>query len=123
MNISKVSIKKQCIYLATSLLTLGVIIISTEPSRLPLLVLAIPFVLIFCIIYFAGITVTTVVAKSTHKPTFSRRPALLAAALGVSCIALQSTGQLTVRDVITLIILLSIIDFYLRRTSIVADKN
>jgi hypothetical protein len=92
--------------------SLMLLLVSTEPSKLPSILLILPFLLIFVVL------VLLIVGALRWKGlpnARSIRLALLGATLPMLALVLQSLGQLTVRDLITIIVLFAITYFYLSR--------
>jgi hypothetical protein len=88
--------------------------ISTNPQTLPSPVLIVPFIMIFMVTMLVFLSI----AAARHVP---RRRALRIAAFGAALptllLVLQSLGQLTVRDVLTILVLFCIAYFYMTRAA------
>lgn len=95
----------------------------TNPKHVPSAVLIIPFILIALILYQMAITVFRVVNDKNSAPE-SRpsvvRPRLiagLAAAFPVLLLVLQSIGQLSIKDVVTVGAIVILAYFYMGKFS------
>jgi len=88
------------------------LVLFTNPTTLPSLILVVPFVLVFIIIWCMSFAFM-------RKHNFSRlravRLSLIFAGLPVSLMLLQSIGQLTPRDIITILVFFAVAYFYLSR--------
>jgi hypothetical protein len=94
-------------------------LVLTNPQTLAPIVLIVPFILFFLSLFFAVIFVTTVITK-TDQPTIKRKSflfSILLAGYPVMLLLLQSIGQLSLRDVITLTLLFGVSALYIGRSS------
>jgi len=101
-----------CLY-ATTL----VLLLATNPTHLSLTALLIPLLSFFTAFYFT-IRWMIMKFKNTNKNFSSKKVSILAAlitGLPFLCVLLQSIGQFSVRDFITLVVLFSVLYFYLMR--------
>lgn len=121
-GIKRVLFRNMRTHLIKSLLYGGALLflmVMTDPSSMPVYVFAVPFLLLFAFLYH-GITATINYFVSfeparTHNP---HRKAILGVALGLTAfLALQSIGQLTARDVITVFIVGLIGYFYVSKNT------
>lgn len=98
---------------------LGLIfMIATNPQNLPPLLLITPFLILFLIIFMLIVSVIRVL--KIGKQGLSRGQLLtigLYAGYPVMLLVLQSVGQLSVRDVVTLTFLLVVAVFYVSKLS------
>src|SRR5882757_9421300 len=90
------------------------LMISTEPARLPSAVLVLPFLLIFSLILLVFVSVLRWGGLAMAS---SLRLGLMAASLPMLILVLQSLGQLTLRDLLTIVALFAITYFYLSRVT------
>ncbi len=94
-----------------SLVLLG-IVLTTNPQSLPSVLLIVPFVLLFLIAFllllFVGLRRGLARGRAGRVAAFS-------AALPVFILVLQSLGQLTPRDVLTILFLFGIAYLYMAR--------
>jgi len=98
-------------------LALLTLITTTQPARLPSVVLIIPFVLMFGIL---GLTISLGIAWQRGAVTLGAiRAGCLSALLPILLLVLQSVGQLTLRDGLTLIALFGITYFYMTKVNAV----
>lgn len=96
---------------------LGIFLCVTNPSEIPIIFLVIPYALLYSAIHY---TLTTLIeyyggAKLGEKSRnywWSHIIALCA----LLFLALQSIGQLATRDVVTIVFLVLLGSFYIRRT-------
>lgn len=109
--------KRRLILLILAGVTLLSMMLSVHPATNRSFILVVPFVLIYVATYQAAMIGTQLV-KGTAASVLRRVYKAHAAAAGVvMCLALQSTGQLTLRDSVTLLLLLLLAYFYLSRTA------
>jgi hypothetical protein len=90
-------------------------VLLTDPSHVPVPLLVIPFILLFVALYFSLCAVLT--KYTSLQITRMRRVAASGASIGVITAALQSLGQLTLRDVIVAAALIAVGYFYIGRTA------
>lgn len=94
------------------LLILAFLLFTTNPQTLPSVVLIVPFVLVFWIIFF----MLVFIGLSRGMPRAKLvRAGGFGAALPTLLLILQSLGQLTPRDVFTVLVLFCIAYFYMTR--------
>lgn len=86
----------------------------TQPTRLPPVMLAVPFVLIGMVIMLAS---TTAFRWQGFALSRSARLGAMCTSLPMLILVLQSLGQLTVRDLLTIVALFAIAYFYLSRVT------
>lgn len=97
---------------------LAVLVFTTQPTRLPSVMLIVPFLLIFVVL---SLTIALAIGwRHGGVGLKAIRAGCLGAALPVLLLVLQSVGQLTVRDSLTLCVLFGIIYFYMSKMSAVA---
>jgi hypothetical protein len=103
------------------ILTLSFLMV-TNPAKLPSVVLILPLLLLFCAIYFTVIEIVMITrGKEQHADTPTRRPrsiAAIIAGLPVLLLILQSIGQLTFWDVLTVLAIFIIAYVYALRSSL-----
>jgi hypothetical protein len=100
-----------------SLLTL---VTATQPARLPSIVLIVPFVLMFAIL---ALTIALLIAWRHEVLGFRAiRAGCMAAVLPIVLLVLQSVGQLTLRDGLTLAALFGITYFYMSKINTVVRQ-
>jgi len=86
---------------------------TTQPSHVPSLVLMVPFVILFVILSTAA---ASLLGWGQGGPTAKTlRTGAFIAALPMLLLVLQSLGQLTLRDVATILILFSLTYFYISK--------
>lgn len=102
------------IFLALIYMSLPVFLSLTDPAKLPLPLLVVPFLLLFVIFF---VTIRLAVKR------LNRRKRLLVAAAGASLpvllLVFQSIHQLTVKDVLIVLVLISVTMFYLSRADFI----
>ena len=88
------------------------LLLTTDPQKLPSMVLVVPFVLL----YIAVASVLSFLLGLFGVSTRARlRFGLLAAAIPLLLLVLQSLGQLTLRDVLVILALFIVAYFYISR--------
>lgn len=104
--------KRSVIISAVSALLLLILLMATDPSKLPSFILVIPFILIFTIIWSLSFSSLRGANMTRLR---SARLSLVLAGLPVSLMLLQSIGQLTVRDIVTILAFFGLAYFYISR--------
>lgn len=100
---------------------LAALLATTDPARLPSVVLIVPFVLMFAIL---ALTISLLVAWRQDGMNFKAvRTGCIAALLPVVLLVLRSVGQLTLRDGLTLAALFAIAYFYMSRVNAVVRQH
>ena len=96
-----------------------IFLLTTNPQNLSPIFLIVPFILLFLLLFMAIIYVAMTAVKLGHLPPTNKNLlfAGLLAGYPVMLLLLQSIGQLSARDVITLTLLLIISSFYVKKTS------
>jgi hypothetical protein len=94
------------------LLLLLVFILSTNPQTLPSVLLILPFILVFIFVFLTLLSIGTSRGVMRAK---AARVAVFGAALPTLILVLQSLGQLTLRDVLTILVLFCMAYFYMTR--------
>jgi len=95
------------------LLALSLLLVLTQPSRLPSVVLIIPYFLMFAVL---ALSIALIV--SIHRGSMTGRAlraGCVSATLPMLLLVLQSVGQLTWRDTLTLFALFGITYFYMSK--------
>lgn len=102
-----------------SLVLALLILISTNPQNLPAIFLLLPFVFFFLALFLAILAVNTYLSKNELTDSGSKNVffSFLMAGYPTMLILLQSIGQLSVRDVITLTLICGLSAFYVTRSS------
>lgn len=100
------------------ILALGFLFVGTQPDKLPSLMLVMPFLLFF--VLFLAMARWLFVRMGMNHPRNTGLSMLLAG-LPVVLLALQSLGQLTLRDVIMLSALFAITYFYMYRRAQISN--
>jgi Mn2+/Fe2+ NRAMP family transporter len=106
--------KKIMIASSVSLSILLVLFMATNPANVPSFVLVLPFILLF-VLLVCGIVLA--LKKRGMDPARSWRIGALIAAVPMTLLVLQSIGQLTVRDLLTIGALFLLSYFYIARTT------
>lgn len=104
--------KKPTIIAGTSFGLLLIFLGFTNPATLPSFLLVIPFTLLFTTLYAISYIL---LRKMGLRRLRSLRLGIVCAGLPVSLLLLQSIGQLTVRDVLTILIFFGVAYFYISR--------
>lgn len=103
------------LYVIMGLVILGcLLLLTTNPERMPLPVLILPFIIIFILLWLILRIVLRYFYPGLTKSKMRVFAALLAA-FPVVCLLLQSVGQFSSRDFITLSALIVVLWFYLNR--------
>jgi len=106
--------KKIIIMGGASLAILLLLFITTDPTKVPSFILVLPFILIFVVLVCALVLGLRWRGMSTTR---SLRVGALSAAVPLTLLVLQSIGQLTVRDLLTIAALFLLSYFYIARTT------
>lgn len=93
-------------------------LVTTQPASLPSLLLVLPFVLLFTAIWYFSFSMFQ---QSSMSRLRSARLSLVLAGLPVSLLLLQSIGQLTIRDIITIFAFFALAYFYISRLAVTAE--
>lgn len=110
----QMSHKKQ-LYAVIGIMIIGCILLfTTNPQRMPLPVLILPFILIFALLWLLLRMILRYFYPQTPKRKLDFFAGLLSA-FPVVCLLLQSVGQFSSRDFITLAALFVVLWFYLNR--------
>jgi hypothetical protein len=109
--------KKTAKTIGVCMLLLAVLLGSTQPAKLPSVVLIVPFALMFAIL---ALTIALAVGwRHGGMSARALRAGFLGATLPILLLILQSVGQLTVRDALTLFALFAITYFYMSKVNAV----
>lgn len=108
------SMKKNILKLLAVVGILLILFLTTDPQKLPSIMLIVPFIIFFLLIFFAA---KWVLLRRIANPKKAARVAILSAALPTLLFVLLSLGQLTVKDVATTAILFILSYFYISRNS------
>jgi len=107
--------RKDQLYIVIGVIVLGCLLLfSTNPQRMPLPVLILPFILIFVLLWLP----LRIILRYFYPQTANKKLSIFAALLAVFpvvCLLLQSVGQFSSRDFITLAALFAVLWFYLNR--------
>jgi Na+/melibiose symporter-like transporter len=105
------------------MLALWGLVLFTDPQNTPAIILILPFILIFIIIYQMSAILLKYYVRSLSGNKNKKRSffSVIIALVPVSILVLQSIGQLTTRDIITLAVLALLTCFYITRFSFLQD--
>jgi len=107
--------KKSLIVSAVLLVTALLLFMTTDPDRVPSFILPVPFVLLFVsLLLFLAWGLQKYVGMTFRR---SIKVGVLCAAIPTILLVLQSIGQLTIKDVLTIAILFLVSYFYIARTT------
>lgn len=111
--------KKHLLIMAslTTVVLLGMLL-GTDPSNLSAFFLIVPFILLLIIVWILGYAQLRAMGMSKLR---SVRLAVLIAGLPVGLLLLQSIGQLTTRDIITILAFFGLAYFYIARITAVSE--
>lgn len=104
--------KKQFIVLILCIVALTLLLLSTDPAKLPSFLLILPFIILYVLLLTISILF---LQKRGMARLRSIKVGSLLAGLPLLLLVLQSLGQLTPRDVLVIIILFVLSYFYLSR--------
>jgi hypothetical protein len=116
--------KRRIVRIGLLVAALALLLALANPQAVPSVLLIVPFVLLFFVIFLSVLQVVGFLRSHDDDKIagFSlRRPwvvAALVAGIPVLMLILQSIGQLTVRDVVTILVLFSVAYFYIARSSV-----
>jgi hypothetical protein len=103
---------KKIVYLCTTPLLLLTFMFLTDPYKLPLVLIIVPFLLLSVTVYqFASVGLQPLPAGTTKKRYLS----IILSALIVLVVVLQSLHQLSIKDFLILAALLAGIAFYVQK--------
>jgi hypothetical protein len=107
---------KRSLYIACGCLAvLLILFFSIDPNKVPSFILVFPFILLFVILLSA----ISLLLRHFHiEGKKNIKIAALCASLPILLLVLQSIGQLTVRDVLTVALLFMLSFFYISRTTV-----
>lgn len=105
--------KRDLYLVGGSFLLLLALFLGLDPNKLPSFLLILPFILIFGFLFAL---VAFLLQKYGMGRAKSLRVGLLCASIPTLLLVLQSIGQLTVRDVLTLAVLFILAFFYITKT-------
>lgn len=111
--------KKYIIITAIGLLFMLLLFMFTSPTEMPLVILVVPFLVMFITIYAGAKVVLGQTTLSGNK----KRQTMIASASGalpVLLLIFQSIHQLTLRDVLVSISLVAAVVFYISRADFIA---
>lgn len=106
--------KKALIVSALCLIAVVLLFSTTDPNKVPSFILPIPFVLLFVSVLILASWLLQHYGMAMRR---SVRVGVLCAGIPILLLVLQSIGQLTLKDVLTIIVLFSISYFYVARTT------
>jgi hypothetical protein len=104
--------------MASCMAILVIFLCATQPDRLPSAILILPFVLMFIVLTLLIALVIGFQQGGIALKTI--RAGCIAATLPILLLILQSVGQLTLRDALTLFALFGITYFYMSKVNVVA---
>lgn len=115
------NIRKQAVRTGMAWGVLGTCMLLTRPTELPVVLLIVPFVLLAVAFYNMWLLIGLVRIRYSNKPVapvLHAKLGLVISVCAVLLLVLQSLGQLTVRDVVTLLAAVGLGYLYLTRSSI-----
>lgn len=108
--------KKPLATAGISFILLLILFFAVDPGRVPAFMLVLPFILLFVALLFLALY--TFELKKGMGASKSMKLAVLCSALPILLLVLQSIGQLTLRDVITVALLFILSYFYIMRSTV-----
>jgi hypothetical protein len=95
-----------------SILLVLLIMVSTNPTKLPSIMLVVPFVLLFVAL---SLGLYALLRSQSATKAKSIRISMMGAGFPMLMLVMQSLGQLTIRDLLTIVALFGIAYFYTAR--------
>lgn len=107
----------QTIIAILSWLFLLIFLVSTNPAKLPVSFVVVPFVLLGSGLWFGWSVICSRLFKNTQKglARVFRQIGHIVAVSITFCLALQSIGQLSIRDIVAVVLTCSLGYFYVHR--------
>jgi hypothetical protein len=109
--------KKHIVRLSMAWMTFVLFLVCTNPVKLPLFGLVVPFALLWWAIYQSTMVVQIVLNQQTPSLFHRRIRAHVVSFVGVAGLAFYSIGELKLRDFIILVLFASLAYFYFARTA------
>lgn len=110
--------KRQLLAIGACVVLLSILFLATDPNSLPSFFLIVPFIIIFIILYIAlWLAIRNFVSRAK-----AIKVAALCASVPLLLLILQSIGQLTFRDVFTIVALFALAYFYISKTSVASHQ-
>src|SRR5215216_2271305 len=106
--------KKPLIIGSICMATVLLLFLVTDPNRVPSFILILPFLLLFVALL---LLVSALLRWQGMSKTRSIRLAVVFSAIPLILLVLQSIGQLTVRDVLTMAVLFTLSYFYVSQST------
>ena len=107
--------KKMLVAAVGCLITVLLLFFTVDPDKAPSFVLVFPFILLFAILFMGFTYFLRKQGLDRHK---SIKVSALCASMPMLLLVLQSIGQLTVRDVLTVMIIFFVSYFYIHRSTV-----
>jgi preprotein translocase subunit YajC len=108
------AMKRSLYIIGGCLVALLILFLGLDPNKIPSFMLVLPFILLFAFLFIG-------IALLLEKQGMERKKRLkiagLCSALPILLLVLQSIGQLTVRDVLTVVLLFAVSYFYIARAT------
>jgi hypothetical protein len=117
------SLKRQLLNTILAWVCLGVFLAVSAPGELPVVALIVPFILLFVATYSSWNLIQQIRIRYLARGKVHRRLGLVVCACAVLLLVLQSLGQLTLRDVITVAAIVFLGYVYVGRVSFGLPKS
>ena len=117
------SLKQQLLRTILVWMLLGTFLVLSEPSRLPVVALIVPFVLLFAATYCLWNLTQQARIRYLDRGKPHKRLGVVLCACAVLLLVLQSLGQLTLRDVITVAAIVFLGYIYVSRVNLGLPKT
>jgi len=117
------NLKHQLLYTASVWLLLLAFLGLSEPSKLPVVMLIVPFLLLFSALYSLWGLLQQAGVRYFGRGRIGRRLRMTVCISAVLLLVLQSLGQLSVRDVVTVMAIVVVGYLYLGRTSLSVNRQ
>lgn len=122
-NTKTMFLKKQTIYTILAWGIFGLFLIFSNPNKLPVVVLIAPFLLMFIALYSSWILIRSVTSRFLTGDRPHRHLGLAVCVIMVLFLVLQSLGQLSLRDVVTIVAIVVVGYLYLGRTNLGSRRH
>lgn len=117
------NLKRQLFWTALAWISLAVFMGLSDPTKLSVVLLIVPFVLLFAACYGLWELLQEIGLRLFGRPRSSKRLGAVVCISVVLLLVLQSLGQLTLRDVITVAAIVSVGYLYVGRMKFGVPKS
>jgi len=110
--------KRQAVSVALTWVLLGVFLVFSNPNKLPVVLLILPFILLFITLYGTWSLIRKLMSRLSQKERPRRHFGMAMCISVILFLVLQSLGQLSLRDVVTMIAIVILGYLYLGRAGV-----